>query len=243
MGKTTENGENGEGRTMRIGGFQKMTVLDYPGKIAATVFTYGCNLRCPFCHNASLVVDDSELLSVDEILRYLAKRRGILDGVCVSGGEPLLQPDIESLLRAIRDLGLQVKLDTNGTLPHRLADVTAKGLVDYVAMDIKNAPSRYPETVGCAQVDLDAVRESASLLMRGNIPYEFRTTVVRELHGDDEIEEIGRWIAGAERYFLQGFIDSGNLIGGGLSAYTKEEMERLCAVAARYVPSAAVRGV
>lgn len=243
MGKTTENGENGEGKTMRIGGFQKMTVLDYPGKIAATVFTYGCNLRCPFCHNASLVVDDSELLSADEILRYLAKRRGILDGVCVSGGEPLLQPDIESLLRAIRDLGLQVKLDTNGTLPHRLADVTAKGLVDYVAMDIKNAPSRYPETVGCAQVDLDAVRESASLLMRGNIPYEFRTTVVRELHGDDEIEEIGRWIAGAERYFLQGFIDSGNLIGGGLSAYTKEEMERLCAVAARYVPSAAVRGV
>ena len=228
---------------MRIGGFQKMTVLDYPGKIAATVFTYGCNLRCPFCHNASLVVDDSELLSVDEILRYLARRRGILDGVCVSGGEPLLQPDIESLLRAIRDLGLQVKLDTNGTLPHRLADVTAKGLVDYVAMDIKNAPSRYPETVGCAQVDLDAVRESASLLMRGNIPYEFRTTVVRELHGDDEIEEIGRWIAGAERYFLQGFIDSGNLIGGGLSAYTKEEMERLRAVAARYVPSAAVRGV
>lgn len=243
MGKTTENGENGEGKTMRIGGFQKMTVLDYPGKIAATVFTYGCNLRCPFCHNASLVVDDSELLSVDEILRYLAKRRGILDGVCVSGGEPLLQPDIESLLRAIRDLGLQVKLDTNGTLPHRLADVTAKGLVDYVAMDIKNAPSRYPETVGCARVDLDAVRESASLLMQRNIPYEFRTTVVRELHGDDEIEEIGRWIAGAERYFLQGFIDSGNLIGGGLSAYTKEEMERLCAVAARYVPSAAVRGV
>ena len=228
---------------MRIGGFQKMTVLDYPGKIAATVFTYGCNLRCPFCHNASLVVDDSELLSVDEILRYLARRRGILDGVCVSGGEPLLQPDIEALLRAIRDLGLQVKLDTNGTLPHRLADVTAKGLVDYVAMDIKNAPSRYPETVGCAPVDLDAVRESASLLMRGNIPYEFRTTVVRELHGDDEIEEIGRWIAGAERYFLQGFIDSGNLIGGGLSAYTKEEMERLRAVAARYVPSAAVRGV
>ena len=228
---------------MRIGGFQKMTVLDYPGKIAATVFTYGCNLRCPFCHNSSLVVDDSALLREDEILRYLARRKGILDGVCVSGGEPLLQSDIEDFLREIRALGLAVKLDTNGTLPYRLAGVMEQGLVDYVAMDVKNAPQKYAETTGCESVDLDAVRESVSLLMRAGIPYEFRTTVVRELHGDGEIEDIGRWIRGAERYFLQGFIDSGNLIGEGLSAYTRDEMERLCEIAAKHVKSAALRGI
>ena len=228
---------------MRIGGFQKMTVLDYPGKIAATVFTYGCNLRCPFCHNASLVVDDSALLDENEVFAYLARRRGILDGVCVSGGEPLLQPDIEDALLRIRSLGLSVKLDTNGTLPHRLADVIEKGLVDYVAMDVKNSPQKYAETTGCETIDLDAVRESVSLLMQGKIPYEFRTTVVRELHTEKDIEEIGRWLSGAEQYFLQGFIDSGNLIGQGLSAYGKEEMERLCAVAAQYVKKASLRGV
>ena len=228
---------------MRIGGFQKMTVLDYPGKIAATVFTYGCNLRCPFCHNASLVVDDSALLDENEVFAYLARRRGILDGVSVSGGEPLLQPDIEDALLRIRSLGLSVKLDTNGTLPHRLADVIEKGLVDYVAMDVKNSPQKYAETTGCEKIDLDAVRESVSLLMQGKIPYEFRTTVVRELHTEKDIEEIGRWLSGAEQYFLQGFIDSGNLIGQGLSAYGKEEMERLCAVAAQYVKKASLRGV
>ena len=228
---------------MRIGGFQKMTVLDYPGKIAATVFTYGCNLRCPFCHNASLVVDDSALLDENEVFAYLARRRGILDGVSVSGGEPLLQPDIEDALLRIRSLGLSVKLDTNGTLPHRLADVIEKGLVDYVAMDVKNSPQKYAETTGCEKIDLDAVRESVSLLMQGKIPYEVRTTVVRELHTEKDIEEIGRWLSGAEQYFLQGFIDSGNLIGQGLSAYGKEEMERLCAVAAQYVKKASLRGV
>ena len=228
---------------MRIGGFQKMTVLDYPGKIAATVFTYGCNLRCPFCHNASLVVDDSALLDENEIFAYLARRKGILDGVCVSGGEPLLQPDIEDVLLRIRSLGLSVKLDTNGTLPHRLADVIGKGLVDYVAMDVKNSPQKYAETTGCENIDLDAVKESVQRLMHSGIPYEFRTTVVRELHTERDIEEIGRWLSGAEQYFLQGFIDSGNLIGQGLSAYGKEEMERLCAVAAQYVKKASLRGV
>lgn len=228
---------------MRIGGFQKMTVLDYPGKIAATVFTYGCNLRCPFCHNASLVVDNSALLNENEIFAYLARRKGILDGVCVSGGEPLLQPDIEDVLLRIRSLGLSVKLDTNGTLPHRLADVIEKGLVDYVAMDVKNSPQKYAETTGCERIDLDAVKESVQRLMHSGIPYEFRTTVVRELHAERDIEEIGRWLSGAEQYFLQGFIDSGNLIGQGLSAYGKEEMERLCAVAAQYVKKASLRGV
>ena len=230
---------------MNIQGFNKVTLLDYPGLTACTVFTGGCDLRCPFCHNSPLVLDPrgTEGYTVDEVLEHLKKRKGILDGIAVSGGEPLLQPDIEDVLLRIRSLGLSVKLDTNGTLPHRLADVIEKGLVDYVAMDVKNSPQKYAETTGCERIDLDAVKESVQRLMHSGIPYEVRTTVVRELHAERDIEEIGRWLSGAEQYFLQGFIDSGNLIGQGLSAYGKEEMERLCAVAAQYVKKASLRGV
>ncbi|MBP5209460.1 MAG: anaerobic ribonucleoside-triphosphate reductase activating protein, partial [Clostridia bacterium] len=199
---------------MVIKGLQKLTLLDYPGHMAATVFLGGCQFRCPFCHNASLVLAPDELPDVDEdeFFAFLSKRRGILDGVAVTGGEPLLARDIDRFFERIKDLGFAVKLDTNGALPAALRRVVEAGLVDYVAMDIKNSQQRYAETVGLPKAPLDAIRESAAFLLEGGVPYEFRTTVVRELHTPADMEAIGRWIAGAERYYLQVFRDSGEIL-------------------------------
>ena len=230
---------------MRIQGLQKLTLLDYPGKMACTVFLDGCNFRCPFCHNGDLALSrqTQPALTVEELLAFLRKRSGVLDGVCITGGEPLLSAGLDELLRQIRALGYQIKLDTNGSLPDRLRELTEAGLVDYVAMDIKNAPSRYPETVGIAGFDTAPVERSAALLMRGEVEYEFRTTVVGELHTEADFEEIGRWLAGAKRYFLQGFVDSGDLIAAGLHAASKAQMERFAAAARKNIPSVELRGV
>ena len=194
---------------MNIQGFQKLTLLDFPGKMACTVFTAGCNLRCPFCHNSRLVIDPEKTseYSVDEILAYLKKRQGILDGVAITGGEPLLQPDIDEFIKKVRELGFAVKLDTNGTFPDRLKALVEQGLLDYVAMDVKNSPSGYSETVGIGGYDISKIQESIGFLLENKVDYEFRTTVVREFHSVFEIDGIGKMIKGAKRHYLQAFVD------------------------------------
>lgn len=230
---------------MNIQGLQKLTLLDFPGKTACTVFTGGCNFRCPFCHNADLVENPDAYEPIDEetIMALLEKRRHVLEGVCVTGGEPLLQPDIAAFLGRIKALGYAVKLDTNGSFPDRLQELISRGLVDYVAMDIKNAPEKYGLTIGWESFDLAPVEKSIALLMRGVVPYEFRTTVVKELHTRQDIAAITRWIAGAEKYFLQAFVDSGKVIASGLHACSGEEMAALAQEARKVLPQTALRGI
>lgn len=228
---------------MNVQGYQKLTLLDYPGRTACTVFTGGCNLRCPFCHNAGLVRTPLAGPNLtDEVLDYLAKRRGILDGVCVTGGEPLLQPDLEDFLRRVKEMGYAVKLDTNGTLPRRLAGVLATKLVDYVAMDIKSSPDGYAAATG-TDADVSAVTDSLSILRQSGIPFELRTTAVRGLHTEADFAAIGEWLGEVPAYFIQRFVDSGQLLGSGFDAFSPEEMERLLTTARKHIPSAQLRGV
>ncbi len=230
---------------MKIFGLQRLSLLDFPGKTACTVFTGGCNWRCPFCHNAALVVDldTVETISEDEFFAFLKKRSGILDGVAITGGEPLMQPDIIDFIKKIRVLGYPIKLDTNGSYPEKLKELVNQGLVDYVAMDIKNSPESYEKTVGTNRLDLAAVRESAAFLMSDKVDYEFRTTVVREFHTHGDFEQIGKWISGAKRYFLQSFTDSGDIIGDGYSAHTKAALEEFKEILSPSVQYVEIRGV
>lgn len=230
---------------MKICGFQKLTLLDFPGRVACTVFTGGCNFLCPFCHNALLVTELSktEEIQKNEVIAYLKKRAGILDGICVSGGEPLLQPDIEEFLSELKSLSLAVKLDTNGSFPEKLRSVVEKGLCDYVAMDIKNSKERYAETVGIENFDISPIEQSVEFLLSGKVDFEFRTTVVRELHTEEDIEKISKWISGAPRYFLQNFVDSGKIIGGKLSAHTHEKLESMRQNALKHIDFVELRGV
>lgn len=196
---------------MLLGGFQKMTLIDYPGKIATTVFTAGCNFRCPFCHNPELVELDPEDMEVfrgqeRKFFDFLEGRRGLLDGVCITGGEPTVQPDIVPFIRRIRDMGFLVKLDSNGTNPDILREIFDAGLVDYVAMDIKSGPDRYAEATG-TPVDMEKIRESIRLIMDSGIEYEFRTTVVPGIHTEEDFDDIAELIDGAKRYYLQVFRD------------------------------------
>ena len=228
---------------MRLAGIQKLTLLDYPGKLACTLFAPGCNLRCPFCHNASLVLGPAGALEPDEVLAFLRKRRGVLQGVCLTGGEPLLQPDAADFLLRVRELGYAVKLDTNGTFPARLRAAVEAGAVDCVAMDVKNAPDAYGETVGLPDFDLSPVRESVDYLLSGPVDFEFRTTVVRELHDEARLLALARWIAGAPRYFLQPFTDSGDVLRPGLSGYGEAELRALLAAVRTVLPAAQLRSV
>lgn len=229
---------------MLIAGLQKLTLLDFPGRIACTVFLPGCNLRCPFCHNASLVLPRGDVsgMAEDELLAFLQKRRGRLQGACITGGEPTLYPDLPNLLRQIHLLGYEVKLDTNGTNPQMLRTILADGLADYVAMDIKNSPARYAETCGGVDI-LNKVRESAALLMESGTDYEFRTTLAHPLHAVEDMAAIGQWLSGAKRYFLQQFVDSGDLIGTGLSPLTPEEMEAMREAVLPYIKETTLRGI
>ncbi|MBQ3590160.1 MAG: anaerobic ribonucleoside-triphosphate reductase activating protein [Clostridia bacterium] len=227
---------------MLIGGVQKMTMLDYPGKVACTIFTYGCNFRCPFCHNATLVIDEANLFDKNEILAYINKRKGILDGVVVTGGEPLLQPDIMEFLAELKQTGLLVKLDTNGSYPERLEQIIEKGLVDYVAMDIKNCKEKYDLTTG-VKIDISKIEKSVELLMQDRVDYEFRTTVVKELHKKEDFEKIGKWLIGAKRLFLQPFKDNENLIGENLSSHSKESLEEFKGVLEKTIPQVEIRGL
>ena len=230
---------------MVIQGLQKLTLLDYPGKVACTVFTAGCNFRCPFCHNASLVIDTykNKEISRDTLYQFLEKRQGVLDGVCVTGGEPLIQHDIEEFLREIKELGYAVKLDTNGSCPKKLREVVQEGLVDYVAMDIKNSRESYAKTIGIEGYNIENVEKSIQFLLEDMVPYEFRTTVVREFHQRSDFEAIAEWIAGAKRYYLQQFADSGDLIGTGLHGYNKEIMQQALKIFENHVEIAELRGV
>lgn len=230
---------------MKIFGLQKLTLLDYPGKVACTVFTGGCNLRCPFCHNASLVIDqkDNKSIPEDDFFTFLAKRRGVLDGVCVTGGEPLLQPDLEAFLRRIRETGYLIKLDTNGCFPKQLKELVAQGLIDYVAMDIKSSPEHYAKAVGMSEIDFCSIRESIDFLLADSVDYEFRTTVVKGLHDTIILRETAQLINGAKRYYLQKFVDSGELIGSGMSAFSDDDMKLFLDVVSPYVKTAALRGV
>lgn len=230
---------------MIIYGLQKLTLLDYPGKTACTVFTGGCNFRCPYCHNASLVtgLNNIETIDSDEFFAFLNKRKKILDGVCVTGGEPLLQPDIEKFIKSIKDLGYSVKLDTNGSFPDKLKYLVNSGLVDYVAMDIKNSPENYLKTIDACHVDFSKICESVEFLLSDAVDYEFRTTVVKEFHSISDFKAIGEWIRGAKRYFLQSYIDSGDILNGTFSAYGKTELESFKALLEQYVKETQIRGI
>ncbi len=229
---------------MKIHGLQKMTLLDYPGKVACTVFFGGCDLRCPFCHNGDLldagapaVMDDGELLS------FLEKRRGLLEGVCFTGGEPLMRPELPELCEKIKALGYPLKLDSNGFRPALLRDLIDRGLIDYAAVDIKNSPERYPETAGRPGLDLAPLYETVALLKEGRIPYEFRTTVVAEFHDDSSFPAIGELIRGADRYFLQKFTDRETVLFAGLHSPSPEDMKRWADLMRPYVKEVGLRGV
>lgn len=229
---------------MKLQGLAKLTLLDYPGRVACTVFFGGCNFRCPFCHNAGLVLNPGATAQIeeDEFFRFLDKRKGVLDGVCITGGEPLLQPELDAFLRAIRSRGFAVKLDTNGAFPDRLAMLLKDGLLDYVAMDIKNSQALYEKTAGTA-VDFDQIRSSIALILEQAPDYEFRTTIVSGFHTTQSIRQAAELIRGAKRYFLQCFVDSGALIAPGLSACTPQQMHAMAEAARTAVPNTQLRGI
>lgn len=229
---------------MKIKGLQKTTLLDFPEKVACTVFTGGCNFRCPFCHNASLVLksDEIEKISESDFFSYLAKRKGILDGVCITGGEPLINDDISDFIKKIREYGFLIKLDTNGSFPNRLESLLNEGLLDYVAMDIKNSKNKYAITCGSEKYS-DEIEKSINLIMQKAPDYEFRTTVVRELHTIQDIEDIANQIKNAKRYYLQSFVDSGDTLVKGFSEYSPEEMLNILENTRKILPSTVLRGV
>ncbi|MBQ8109506.1 MAG: anaerobic ribonucleoside-triphosphate reductase activating protein [Clostridia bacterium] len=229
---------------MKIHGLQKMTLLDFPGRVACTVFLGGCDYRCPFCHNFELVDGSAPAIMEDsELFAFLERRRGLLDGVAITGGEPTLRKDLPELMRRVKDMGFAVKLDTNGAHPDRLAAILQARLADYVAMDVKNSPEKYAMTCGLEKIDLSPVRESVRLLMAGEIDYEFRTTVVDELHETADFEAIGAWIAGARHYFLQAFTDRDSVPFGNFHAPSAEKLGGCLEIARRYVADSRLRGV
>ena len=245
-----------KGQAVEIGGFQKLTLLDYPDQMACIVFTDGCNFRCPFCQNSGLVTGrnaatgaaETEVsrmnaaVAEEDVLKYLQKRRGLLDGVVLSGGEPLLQAGLTDFIREIRKLGYLVKLDTNGSFPGRLQALLSEGLLDYVAMDIKSAPDSYAAAAGI-EADLSPeIGRSIALLQEGKIPFEFRTTLVKGIHRLDDVRKISAWIAGGQPYYLQSYSDEGDILSPrGLSAFSEEETEAFLSAARERCPNARLR--
>lgn len=229
---------------MKIQALQKLTLLDFPEKMACIVFTHGCNFRCPFCHNALLVTEEhSESVSAEEVYKFLKTRQGVLDGVVITGGEPLMWQDIDEFIKGIKDLGFLVKLDTNGSFPKKLKALCEAGLVDYVAMDIKNSPKKYAATIGKNLFDLSTINESIMYLKQGNVPYEFRTTVTKDFHTLDDLLDITSWISGCDAYYLQQFVDSGNLIDDTCKGYSNEEFTSMYKAVKRVLPCTKTRGV
>ena len=226
---------------MTIKGLQKLTLLDYPGKLAAIVFVGGCNFRCPFCHNGTLVLGNEGDLDIEEIYSFLESRKNKLSGVVISGGEPTLYPDLPDFIRRIRSFGYKIKLDTNGTNPEMIRMLVGEGLVDYVAMDIKNSPESYEATAG-ANVDMEKIRQSVDFLLSDAVEYEFRTTLVRQLHTHEDMKKIGEWIKGAKRYFLQSYKHTDGVISKGLDAHTTKTVAEFLEVVLPYVPNAQIRG-
>ena len=234
---------------MHIAGLQKMTLLDYPGQVACTVFLQGCNFRCPFCHNSSLLSGAGEYLMDDaQLLAFLEKRVGLLDGVCVTGGEPTLQKELLPLLKKVKALGYRVKLDTNGSCPEVLKAAVEAGTVDYVAMDIKNGPQQYAQTAGTNPAMLGNVEESIRYLLTDAVDYEFRTTVVEELHTSKSVQEMGRWLRSlrekpAKRWYLQQYMDRDSVLSSGLHAPSPEKMGEYAEILAPFAMQVSLRGV
>lgn len=230
---------------MQIYGLNKTTLLDYPEHVAATIFTGGCNFCCPFCHNGELVLHPQvyPVIAEEEVMTFLKKRKGVLTGVCITGGEPTLQKDLVAFIKGIKELGYFVKLDTNGYKPEVLRNLIEQQLLDYVAMDIKNSRIHYPQTVGLPTMDLKRIEESVQILLNGTIDYEFRTTVVRQLHTVNDFRDIALWLNGAQAYYLQAYRDNENVIQKGFSAYKKEEMEDFLKILTSYIKKVELRGM
>jgi len=230
---------------MTISGMQKLTLLDYPGITACLIFTQGCNFRCPFCHNKDLLEDEikTEIVEEDEVFKYLKKRQGVLDGVCISGGEPLLQPDIESFVTKVKDMGFKVKLDTNGSSPSRLKRLLDKGLLDYVAMDIKNDFLDYDKTSGIQMINIENIKRSISILEESNVEHEFRTTIVKELHSLLGLEEICKYLGPNAKYYIQNYKDCDTVLKKGLSGFNTEELVSIQNKLKLTNPNVVVRGL
>ncbi len=229
---------------MKIAGIQKLSLVDYPGKTCCTVFTAGCDLRCPFCHNASLVTHiEGSSLPEDEVMDFLKKRAGLLQAVTISGGEPLMQSGVKQFAQNVKELGYLVKLDTNGTFPDKLKALVKSGAIDFVAMDIKNSKRKYAITSGVKDLDLKKVEESVEFLKSASVSYEFRTTVVREFHSAEDFAEIAAWLGPVPAYCLQQFVNSGDLINDGVHGYDDAEMKALLKEVKKYIPNACLRGV
>ena len=229
---------------MQIQGLQKLTLLDYPGRTACTIFLSGCNFRCPFCHNAPLLTANAaDGMGEEELLAFLKNRQGLLDGVAVTGGEPLLRPELPALLEKIKALGYAVKLDTNGTFPGRLEQIVRAGLADYVAMDVKNSPVRYAQTIGAVELDLAPIDQSVSFLLRGTVDYEFRTTAVAELHDDASFLSLADWLAGARRYFIQCFEPRDTVLRAGLSAPSEMQLHCWAELVRPKIHAVEIRGI
>jgi pyruvate formate lyase activating enzyme len=233
---------NGEG--MKLCGLQKTTLLDFPGHVAATVFLGGCNFRCPFCHNSGLIGNAvKSIFSKEEILGFLKKRKGILEGVCITGGEPTLAEDLEPFIRKIRDLDYLIKLDTNGYRPEVLKRLVLDGLLDYVAMDMKAGRENYPKAAGIKDLKIKNIEESAVFLLNGTVPFEFRTTAVKGIHDLRDFINIGEWLAGCPHYYLQNYADSEQVLYPGYQPFSREDLDKFLNILKPMIPNAMLRGV
>ena len=229
---------------MKICGLQKTTLLDFPGHVAATIFLGGCNFRCPFCHNSGLIRSEAKSeFSEEEILSFLSKRKGILEGVCITGGEPTLSEDLESFIRKIRGLGYLIKLDTNGYRPEVLKKLALNGLLDYAAMDIKAGRDNYSKAAGVWNIKIENIEESAAFLLEGSVPFEFRTTAVKGIHSLLDFADIGEWLAGCPSYYLQNYVDSDQVLCPGFQSFSREELDQFLNVLKPFIPNAMLRGI
>ena len=234
-------------KDFQIGGLQKLTLLDYPGKVSAMVFTIGCNMRCPFCHNYELVEDIDkikDLVDPQEVIDYLKKRKGVLDGIVITGGEPTLQRGLKDFIKTIKEeTGLLVKLDSNGLNPNVLKELIDEQLVDYVAMDIKNDFANYSGITGIANLPVDRLKESIKILEEGKVEYEFRTTVIKDFHTIERLKNIVGFIKKESNYFLQQFIISENVPNKKLTYYTEEELINIGEELKTIHPNLKIRGL
>lgn len=228
---------------MKIFGLEKLSLVDFDGHLSATVFTGGCNFRCPFCHNSDLInLQNVASISEEEFFAFLDKRKSLIDSVCVSGGEPTLQPDLKEFIQKIKARGFLVKLDSNGTNYLLLKQLIDEKLIDYVAMDIKNSQEKYPLTAGNKNIDMEAIKKSVNLLKQNVIPYEFRTTLINSHHNEKDMEEIAEWLSGSEKLFLQRFVDNGTCIKSGLSAVEQPEALKFKEILSKKIKQVELRG-
>lgn len=230
---------------MNIHGFTKTTLLDYPSKTAATIFTGNCNLRCPFCHNHELVLTPEVFPKEDDdlILAFLKKRFGILKGVCITGGEPTLQPDLSQYIRKIKDIGYLVKLDTNGFNPNVLSSLIKDRLIDYCAVDIKAGHDNYAKAVGLSNVNLAPLEKTISILSKKEIDYEFRTTAVKGINTEEDFKDIAKWLPSDCKYFIQSYKETEGIGDQACSSFEKEELDHFLDIVKPHIPLCSLRGV